>query len=114
MRNSRPLILDGTPSSLNPEVSAIDNVNRNHKLGVVFGVKIGLGKVLVCMTDLNAIKRHPEGRAWACAVENYAASDKFHPTYMTSGAELRRLLTREIEQANIEGVKNISDYKEKK
>lgn len=114
MRHSRPLILDGTPSSLRPEVAAIDNVNRNHKLGVVFGVKIGLGKVLVCMTDLKAIKSHPEGRQWAKSVETYAASGDFRPAFVTTGAELRNLLSRKVESGHIEGVKNISDYKELK
>lgn len=112
MRHSRPLILDGTPSALRPEVAAIDNVNRNHKLGVVFGMKIGLGKVLVCMTDLAAVKGHPEGRQWARVLEAYAASANFHPTYVATGADLRNLLSRRIEGKSIEGVKNISDYKE--
>lgn len=111
MHHSRPLILDGTPSTLWPEVAAIDNVNRNHKLGVVFGVKIGLGKVLVCTTDLAAVASHPEGRQWARALEEYAASDKFRPTYRCTGAALRHLLNRNIESEKIEGVKNISDYK---
>ncbi len=111
MRNSRPLILDGTPSDLAPEVEAIDNVNRHHKLGVVFGVKVGLGKVLVCMTNLSAIQGHPEGRQWARAVEAYAASAQFAPTFRMSPTELRSLLTRNISDGDIVGVKNISDYK---
>lgn len=114
MKNSRPLILDGTPATLRPEVAAIDNVNRNHKLGVVFGVKVGLGKVLVCTTDLDAIKAHPEGRQFARALEAYAASDGFHPSCMLTPAELRHLLTRDISDSHIEGVRNISDYKELK
>lgn len=114
MKNSRPLILDGTPPALWPEVAAIDNVNRNHKLGVVFGMRIGQGKVLVCMTDLDAVRSHPEGRQWARAIEAYAASEGFNPAYTGTAAELRDLLTRDIEDARIEGVKNLSDYKEKK
>lgn len=111
MRNSRPLVLDGTPATFTPEVEAIDNVNRHHKLGVVFGVKVGLGKVLVCTTNLSAIKSHPEGRQWARAIEAYAASAQFAPTFRMSAAELRNILTRNISDENIVGVKNISDYK---
>lgn len=110
--NSRPLILDGTPSNFRPTVMAIDNVNRNHKLGVLFGIRMGKGKVLVSMTDLNAIANSPEGRQYASAVESYAASEEFSPTFEMSAEELKRLLTRDVDAEKIEGVKNISDYKE--
>lgn len=113
-RASRPLILDGTPPELHPTVMAIDNVNRNHKLGVVFGVSVGKGKVLVCMTDLRAIAKHPEGRQFARSIEEYAASEEFRPAFSMSGAELKHLLERDVEAESIEGVENISDYKEKK
>lgn len=108
---SRPLIMDGTPEEVQPIVMAIDNVNRNHKLGVLFGMRVGNGRILVCMTDLEAIKSCPEGLQYATAIETYAASDNFDPTWQTTGAELRHLLTRNVEAEAIEGVENISDYK---
>lgn len=111
---TRPLILDGTPEALRPTVMAIDNVNRNHKLGVIFGVGVGRGKVLVCMTDLRAIADSPEGRQYAASVETFAASDEFHPSVIMTGADLAHLLSRDVETEKIEGVKNISDYKEVK
>jgi len=36
------------PRGLKPIVSAIDDWNRNYKLGVIFEARIGAGKLLVC------------------------------------------------------------------
>lgn len=109
---SRPLIMDGTPRTLQPIVMAIDNVNRNHKLGVLFGVAVGKGKVLVCMTDLAKIADTPEGRQYALSIDEFASSDEFAPTFSMTSADLKKLFTREISEQKIVGVKNISDYKE--
>lgn len=109
-RASRPLILDGTSSSLRPEVWAIDNVCRNHKLGVVFGVSVGRGRVLVCMTDLSAVSDSPEGRQWRRSLLDYASSLEFQPTCRLTGEELRGLLTRRVEEGRIEAVENKTDY----
>ncbi len=113
-RATRPLILDGTPATLRPTVMAIDNVNRNHKLGVIFGVKIGKGKVLVCMTDFSKISNTIEGKQFVRSIEEYAASEDFMPTYNMTAPELKHLFSREIAEDKIVGVKNISDYKELK
>lgn len=113
-RATRPLILDGTPATLRPTVMAIDNVNRNHKLGVIFGVKVGKGKVLVCMTDFSKISNTIEGKQFIRSIEEYAASEDFVPTFSMTALELKHLLTREIAENKIVGVKNISDYKELK
>ncbi len=110
---SRPLILDGTPPELEPIVMAIDNVNRNHKLGVVFEVKIGEGKALVCMTDLDAIAEYPEGQQFAAALQEYASSEDFDPSYSMTADEFCKLFTRDISVRDIRGVRNITDYKKK-
>ena len=108
---TRPLIIDGTPQALTPIVMPIDNVNRNHKLAALFGVALGKGKVLVCMTDLAQIANSIEGQYYAYAIETYAASDDFKPTFSITPADLRHLFTRDIPVEKIIGVKNASDYK---
>ena len=60
-RNSRPMVLDNTSKAYRPVVQVIDNIERNHKLGIVFEFRIGKGKLLVCTTDLDAIQGTPEG-----------------------------------------------------
>jgi hypothetical protein len=49
---SRPIILDSTPADYRPIAQIIDNVDRNHKLGLIFEAKVGKGKLLVCACNL--------------------------------------------------------------
>ena len=62
IKSSRPLILDLAPSDLNPIVQVVDNMERNHKWGLIFEMGIGKGKLLVCMADPEALRKTPEGR----------------------------------------------------
>ena len=52
IKNSHPLILDLLPDNYRPIVQVIDNVERNHKLGMIQEFNVGSGKLLICMTDL--------------------------------------------------------------
>ena len=76
IRNARAVNLDLLPRRLAPIVSAIDDWNRNYKLGVIFEARIGAGKLLVCSADLNAAPVGPQLRR---SLENYIAGDKFQP-----------------------------------
>ena len=44
----------------------IDNIERNHKLGLVFEFAVGKGKLLVVMSDLGKASRYPEGTSVFC------------------------------------------------
>jgi hypothetical protein len=59
VKNSTPLILDQTENSYRPTVQVIDNLQRNHKMGLIFEFKVGDGKVLVSMADLSEIEGDP-------------------------------------------------------
>lgn len=109
-RNSRPMILNHTNEAYRPVVQVIDNIERNHKLGIVFEFRIGKGKLLVCTTDLNAIKSTPEGNQFRTALLRYAKSAQFQPDTVLTWEELTRLFTEDIIQRDIQGVKNQSDY----
>ena len=109
-RNSRPMILNHTDEAYRPVVQVIDNIERNHKLGIVFEFRIGKGKLLVCTTDLNAIKGTPEGNQFRIALLRYAKSAQFQPDTVLTWEELTRLFTEDIIQRDIQGVKNQSDY----
>ena len=62
----------------------IDNIERNHKLGLVFEFTVGKGKLLVCMADLESATSYPEGRAFYRSVLEYMVSDDFAPkTHIT-------------------------------
>jgi hypothetical protein len=54
IKPSRTFILDETPHACHPLVQVVDNLERTHKLGLIFEWKVGEGKLLVCTSPLNS------------------------------------------------------------
>ena len=79
LKASRPMILDAL-RGYKPIVQVIDNVERNHRLGLVFEFAAGKGKLLVCCSDLESVQVYPEGRQFYKAVLDYMRSDDFQPS----------------------------------
>ena len=92
IKASHPLILDSTPKKYRPVVQVIDNLQRNHKLGLVFEFKIGEGKLLVCMAELPKISDHPEAAHLYQSILNYMHSRAFEPLHTIDLQELTTLL----------------------
>lgn len=109
-KNSRPFILDNTPKDYKPVVQVIDNIERNHKLGLLFEMKVESGKLFVCMCDLKNIADKPEGRQFRQSIINYMSSSDFEPTTSFSTNELHDLFNTYSSEKNIKGVKNITTY----
>ena len=74
-------ILDGTPEDFRPIVQTVDNFERNHKLGILYEVKYGKGKLMVCTSRLNEISDKPETKAFLKSILRYMHSDEFNPQY---------------------------------
>jgi len=110
--HSRPLILNRLPKEYFPIIQTVDNVERNHKLGILMEFAVGEGRLLISTTDLQAISAYPEGAAYAASIVRYAASKSFQPMEEISVGELRSLLYGEEQVRDIQGVKNITDYKQ--
>ncbi|HEX8323539.1 MAG TPA: discoidin domain-containing protein [Tepidisphaeraceae bacterium] len=91
-RDAQPLVLNKAPAGYRPIVQTIDNLDRVYKLGLVFELKVGPGKLLVCATDLIAMKDRPEARQLLSSLQAYAASDQFDPKAQMSEADIRELL----------------------
>ena len=79
LKASRPMILDAL-HGYKPIVQVIDNVERNHRLGLVFEFQVGKGKLLVCCSDLESTLEYPEGRQFYKAILDYMRSDDFKPS----------------------------------
>ena len=79
LKASRPMVLDAL-RGYKPIVQVIDNVERNHRLGLVFEFAAGAGKLLVCCADLESVQDYPEGRQFYKAVLDYMRSDDFRPS----------------------------------
>ena len=79
LKASQPMILDAL-QGYKPIVQVIDNVERNHRLGLVFEFAVGKGKLLVCCSDLESTLEYPEGRQFYKAVLDYMRSEDFKPS----------------------------------
>ena len=77
---ARVMVLDEVPKPCRPIVQIIDNVSRNHKLGIIWEAKVGKGKLLVCSSPLPELSsQHSEARQLHRALLDYAGSEAFHP-----------------------------------
>ncbi|WP_300703302.1 sugar-binding domain-containing protein [Bacteroides sp.] len=108
IKHSYPMILDRMSSDYLPVVQVIDNIERNHKLGLVFELNVEGGKLLVCMADLEAIQDKPEGRQFYTSLVNYMQSADFAPTTRLSAEELRDLFSVGVKAGGIKLLDNIS------
>jgi len=93
--HARPLILDSTDQSFRPLVQVIDNIDRNHKLGLIFECALSKGKLLVCMADLPSLQEHPEARQLYYSILQYMRSEAFNPSYKMDVEKIRSLLRAE-------------------
>tara|TARA_Y100001935_G_scaffold238369_1_gene224688 strand:+ start:14187 stop:16898 length:2712 start_codon:yes stop_codon:yes gene_type:complete len=82
VKASHPMILDETLPEYRPVIQVIDNLQRNHKLGLVFEFRVGKGKLLISMADLRTISDRPEAKQFYASILNYMRSDEFEPTFM--------------------------------
>lgn len=108
--NSRPFMLDNTAPAYRPIIQVIDNIERNHKLGLAFEFAVGRGRLLVVMADLERAAELPEGRQFYASVLAYMNSADFRPDTHISAADLRRLFTTPVQEGRIGGLDNISPY----
>lgn len=80
VKNSRAMILDAMPKGFRPIVQVIDGFDRNHRLGLIFEVRVGKGRLLVCSIDLPTLQAHPEARQLLASTMAYVKSSSFAPT----------------------------------
>jgi beta-galactosidase len=87
----RAINLERVPYQLIPVVQAIDDWNRDFKLGVVFEANVGRGKLLVSAINLQPDARSSVARQLRHSLLAYAASDKFNPKIMLSSEQANAL-----------------------
>ena len=110
IKASHPIMLDNTGKDYRPIVQVIDNIERNHKLGLVFEFQVGKGKLLVCMADLEKAAAYPEGRAFYRSVLEYMTSPDFAPQTHISLEDFQKLMTTPVVEGEISELNNISPY----
>ena len=110
IKASHPFILDHTSKDYRPLIQVIDNVERNHKLGLVFEFQVGKGRLLVVMSNLEQAATYPEGRQFYASVLNYMHSTHFAPATKVSLKQVRLLFTTQVTETKLEELNNISPY----
>ena len=110
IKESHPLVLDNFAKDYLPIVQVIDNIERNHKLGLVMEWKVGAGKLLVCMSDLEKASQYPEGRAFYQSVLSYMRSSDFNPQSEITIPDLMKTLKEEPRKVSMKELDNISQY----
>ncbi|MDR0835660.1 MAG: beta-glycosidase, partial [Tannerella sp.] len=108
LKNSRPAILDKTPNDYTPIVQVIDNIERNHKLGLIMECSVESGKLIICMSNLPEIQQYPEAKQLYRSILSYMDSDKFAPTAAITFPELSDFLKPDNKSNNIGDLHNIS------
>ena len=94
MSNVRAINLDRLPPMLEPTVWAIDDWNRNYKLGVIFECAVGnAGKLLVSTIDISKENSvNPVLRQLRYSVLDYMSTDCFQPNVPVTPEEMRTVL----------------------
>jgi len=110
VKYSRPFVLDNTPAAYRPVVQVIDNVERNHKLGLIFEFRVGRGRLLVCQSPLHQLQRYPEARQLYASILNYMRSDDFAPKTTISSQQLRLLLTTPVHEGKLKKLFSVTEY----
>ena len=91
IKASNSLILDNTANNYYPIVQVIDNLERNHKLGLIFEFKVGQGNILICMSQLNKIMDKPEAVQLYQSIISYMNSNDFKPDCLLNSEKLEDL-----------------------
>lgn len=108
IKQSYPMILDRLPNEYRPIVQVIDNIERNHKLGLLFEFKVEKGKLMVCMSDLKSTWDKPEAQQFYKSIMQYMNSQDFNPSFGLTSKELVELFSSKVQVGKIEKLGNIS------
>jgi beta-galactosidase len=93
VNRARAMNLGRLPRGLKPIVQAIDDWNRNWKLGLVFECAVGRGKLMVCTLDLETdLDSRPGARQLRRSLLDYMAGKKFKPATKVSATDFRAAL----------------------
>lgn len=84
-------VLDDAPNGYRPAVQMIDNVERNHRLGLLFETAVGGGRLFVCTARLTECPEDPCMNRLHHAIAAYMQSDAFAPAETLSAGLLRKL-----------------------
>jgi hypothetical protein len=89
--NVRSVNLREMPGELTPIVAAIDDWNRNWRLGVIFEARVGRGSLLVSAIDLEKADGSAVLKQLRKSLLDYAAGESFRPAASLTPEQARSL-----------------------
>ncbi len=89
-QNARAFYINDYPESLKPMAQPIDDFHRNNKLGAIFEIKVGKGKLLVCGFDLTD-EKNPVARQLKSSILDYMNSPVFNPEHEQDVTGLQKM-----------------------
>ena len=81
-------ILDDMPAGYRPILQMIDNVDRNHRLGLLYEAKVAEGSLMVCTIRFEEAPENPAMRRLYRVILDYMASDAFSPKIRANWEQL--------------------------
>jgi beta-galactosidase len=87
----RSINLMGAPAGLKPIVAAIDDWNRNWRLGVIFEARVGPGRLMVSALDLTSAEGPPARQQLRRSLLDYMRGDQFYPVTALTPSQARSL-----------------------
>jgi hypothetical protein len=91
VNNVRSVNLAKAPRSLRPIVSAIDDWNRNWRLGVIFECNVGPGRLLVSAINLNNERGGAGLQQLRRSLLDYMVGNQFKPAATLTPEQIRSL-----------------------
>jgi hypothetical protein len=94
---ARPVVMSALPPGTRPIVQVIDNPVRCERLGLVYELAVGSGRLLVCAADLDALAvGHPEAAQLRSSLLAYAESPAFSPSIALTSSEASAMLSLKL------------------
>ena len=91
--SSAVMRVDPLPKALRPIVQVIDNFRDNQRLAMVFEVKVGEGRLLVCSADITKnLESRPVASQLRYSLLQYMSSGTFNPDVPASEDDLDKVL----------------------
>jgi len=91
---AQPMHLEDFPKGFRPLVQPIDTWFLNRRLGLLFEVRVGKGRLMVSGADLSPDTgaERPAARQLYYSIQRYMLSDAFHPAYAVNFDTLKDLV----------------------
>ena len=98
---AQTMLLTDFPKGFKPIVQPIDTWFLNRKLGMLFEVNVGKGKLMMTSIDLKKdLDKRPVAAQLYASIINYMKSDKFSPTTSVNLSTIKDLYDKTAEKIN--------------